>query len=204
MISLERLRKLKQKLVKSVKITLKEYTNSFQENAESLRIDPSRICIAGESGGGYICFGTMVMLAQKNETDVVKLAIPAIPMISDYSFGDVNEMTEEERESAFFMRRCWRLIANDFDAQKNDPLLFPSKASDEIIAKMPPTIILENEFDMFITEAGRMATRMRRMGRLLEYRVQPGSTHFGYLMPGTKVFEMNVKDYKLAVETYLL
>ena len=92
----------------------------IQENAESLGIDPSRIAIAGESGGGYICFGTMVMLAQKNETDVVKLAIPGVPMISDYCFGDTNQMTKEERENAYLTRRCWRLIANDFDVQKND------------------------------------------------------------------------------------
>ena len=68
-------------------------------------MDASRICIAGESGGGYICFGAMVMLAQKGETDLVKLAIPMIPMISDYSFGDLNQMTKEERENAYYVRR---------------------------------------------------------------------------------------------------
>ena len=146
----------------------------------------------------------MVMLAQKNETDVVKLAIPGVPMISDYCFGDTNQMTKEERENAYLTRRCWRLIANDFDVQKNDPLLFPSKASDEIISKMPPTIIWENEFDLFITEAGRMAHRMRRIGRLLEYRVQPGMNHGGGFVPGTKAFQTNMKDYKLAIETSLL
>ena len=68
-------------------------------------MDASRICIAGESGGGYICFGAMVMLAQKGETNLVKLAIPMIPMISDYSFGDLNQMTKEERENAYYVRR---------------------------------------------------------------------------------------------------
>ena len=30
------------------------------ENTESLGIDPAKIAIAGESGGGYICLGAMV------------------------------------------------------------------------------------------------------------------------------------------------
>ena len=144
------------------------------------------------------------MLAQNNETNLVKLAIPGVPMISDYSFGDLNEMTKEERENAYLVRRFWKCIASDLDQQWNDPLLFPSKASDEIIAKMPPTIIWEKEFDMFITEAGRMANRMRRMGRLLEYRVHPGNTHAAEMMPGTKAYEDNVKDYTLAINNYLL
>ena len=176
----------------------------IKEHAGELGVDPSRLAISGESGGGYICFATMVILAQNNETDLVKLAIPAVPMISDLCFSDPAAMTEAERKTAFLMRRTWRCIANDFEAQKNNPLLFPAKASDEIIAKMPPTIIWEMEFDMFITENERMAHRMRKMGRLLEFRVQPGMDHGSWCMPGTKGFIKNTSDYKLAIEQYLL
>lgn len=42
------------------------------ENAEELGVDKSRICIKGESGGGYICAGTGIMLAEKNESHLVK------------------------------------------------------------------------------------------------------------------------------------
>ena len=47
-------------------------------------------------------------------------------------------------------------------------------ADDETLEKFPPTIVWENEFDMFLTEATRLANRLRRLGRLLELRVQPG------------------------------
>ena len=45
----------------------------------------------------------------------------------------------------------------DFPAMQAacDPLLFPGKASEELLAKMPPTIIWEEEFDMYITPATR-------------------------------------------------
>ena len=40
-------------------------------------------------------------------------------------------------------------------ANCSDPLLYPGKAGDELLSKVPPTIIWENEFDIYITEATR-------------------------------------------------
>ena len=57
----------------------------------------------------------------------------------------------DEREMALTMRKVWRLIAQDLNLQKNDPLLFPATASEELLRKMPPTVIWEVEFDMFFT-----------------------------------------------------
>ena len=37
-------------------------------HAKELGIHPARIAIAGESGGGYICFGTMVLLGKPKVT----------------------------------------------------------------------------------------------------------------------------------------
>ena len=81
------------------------------KNAEDLGIDPARIAIAGESGGGYICAGAMVHLARKEESHLVKLAIPVIPMVSDYSFSDPAAMTKEEAEGAGGQQKMWRLIS---------------------------------------------------------------------------------------------
>ena len=55
--------------------------------------------ISGESGGGYITMATMVLLAQRGESHLVRAAFPIIPMISDYFFGDADTMTLEERQT---------------------------------------------------------------------------------------------------------
>ena len=176
------------------------------EHAADYGVDPQRIAIAGDSGGGYIVMATMVMLAQKDEGHLIKLAIPEIPMIDDYAFGDPASMTKDERQSAAAMKVGWACIATDLDEQRKnaDPLLFPAKADDELLAKMPPTIIWEVEFDVFITEATRMARRLRNAGRLLELYIAPGSTHGATADPSLNVSTKNIKDYKLALETYLL
>ena len=173
------------------------------ENAEALGIDPNKIVISGESGGGYICYGAMVMLAQNDETSLVKLAMPDIAMIGDLTFSDPLAMTKEEREYCFMGRKMWRCIASDMDKQKEDPLLFPAKASDEILTKMPPTIILECEFDGFLTEAFRMATRLRTVGRLLEFVVIPGAKHGSTFNPDLKCFSTMNDVRRLAIKEYV-
>merc|ERR1711910_34792 len=61
-------------------------------NAADLGVDPARIAMAGESGGGYICPGA-----------IVQLAIPIIPMLDDYEFTCRLSMTTEESEGALMM-----------------------------------------------------------------------------------------------------
>ena len=175
------------------------------EHAAEFGVDPKRIAIAGDSGGGYVVMATMVMLAQKDEGHLMKLAIPAIPMIDDYHFGDPKSMTTEERSSYQSMRKIWKCLASDLDEQRKngDPLLFPAKASDDLLAKMPPTIIWEVEFDIYITEATRMARRLRSAGRLLELYIAPGVTHGADLDPSLQVSKRIMDDYKLALDTYL-
>ena len=181
-----------------------EVIKYVSKNAESLGIDPAKIVIAGESGGGYICLGAMVLLAENNETNLVKLAIPAVPMIDDHCFSDPLVMTLEEREAHTSLRKIWRdLIAADYEEQKSNPHLFPGKASEELLEKFPPTIILESEFDIFITEASRLANRLRRAGRLLEFVVIPGGTHMSIYMPGTTTNKVLTETVKTIGKEYI-
>ena len=71
----------------------------IHENCDKWNVDPEKIVISGESGGGYITFATMVLLAQREESHLVKAAFPIIPMISDYLFGEAENMTFEERQT---------------------------------------------------------------------------------------------------------
>ena len=173
-------------------------------HTDSLGLDPAKIVISGDSGGGYICLGAMVLLAQNNETALVRLAILGVPMVDDYIFSDTLAMTVEERNSAGYMRKVWKdLIAANFEEQKSSPLLFPGKASEEVLEKFPPTVIMECEFDQYITEATRLANRLRRAGRLLEFVVVPGAGHASSLTPELKSNEVFFNCLKTVVKEYV-
>ena len=88
--------------------------------------------------------------------------------------------------------------------QKSDPLLFPSKASDALLQKMPPTIIWSAEFDMFLTETLRIGNRMRACGRLLELAVLPGIKHASNFNPAFACYQRGLDAHKLAVKEYLM
>jgi len=175
------------------------------ENATNLGIDEKRIAIAGESGGGYVTAATMVKLAQNDESHLVKVAIPIIPMVSSYIFGPTQGMTQEEAASCSLMRETWKSIAGteDIETKFDDPLLFPGDCGEDILAKMPPTIVWETEFDMFITEATRFASKLRRAGRLLDFVVMPGGKHGSDLDPSFKCFAVRKEAWIRAIEEYL-
>ena len=145
----------------------------------------------------------MVLLAQRNEAHLVKLAMPGMSLIDDYCFSPPQTMTREERRDVLSMRKIWRLRAADLDSQWDDPVLFPGKASDVLLEKFPPTIINEVEFDMFITETTRLANRLRRAGRLLEFVVIPGAKNGSNLNPDFKCFAAWQHTVKLSIEEYL-
>merc|ERR1711981_1037326 len=72
---------------------LYEVIKYVYENSEALGVDSSKIVVGGESGGGYISSGAMVMLAQNDQANMVKLAMINIPMVDDYCFSDPLAMT---------------------------------------------------------------------------------------------------------------
>merc|ERR1712088_297990 len=175
-------------------------------NAADLGVDPARICMAGESGGGYICSGAMVQLALKEEASLVKIAIPVIPMLDDYEFSCPLSMTAEESESALMMQKIWQAIAGpDFESKRKDPLLFPGKASPELLAKMPPALVWEDEFDMYITPATRFAHKLRTAGRLLEFVCIPGAKHDSGMMPQfSAIWKLAREAWRVAIQEYLV
>ena len=156
------------------------------------------------SGGGYICLAAMILLAQNDESHIVKLSIPEIPMCSSYCFTDLLSMTKEERENSSLMKRIWRLLANDLTKDINDPVLFPDKAKDKLLMKLSPTVMISGEFDIFLTETTRFANRLRSAGRLLEFIVFPGVKHSSNWYPkNEESFALRQNTLKTIFNEYL-
>lgn len=69
---------------------------------------------------------------------------------------------------------------------EGDPLVFPELADPKVLAKFPPTVMIEGEFDKYVTPAGKLAQKLDSVGKLLEYIEYPGSTHTFHLSPNFK------------------
>jgi len=176
-------------------------------NASKFGVDASRIAIAGESGGGYVCAGAMVQLASKDEGDLVKLAIPIIAMLDDYEFTSRESMTTDAAERVVMMQKIWQTIGGpDFENKRStgDPLLFPGKADASLLSKMPPTIVWESEFDQYLTPTTRFASKLRAAGRLLELVVIPGAKHGSGSQPRFGVWKLEREAWRIAIQEYLV
>merc|ERR1711879_436108 len=64
----------------------------------------------------------------------------------------VDGCNHEEQTNLTGMRASWKALAQDLEADWDSPLLFPDKAPKELLAALPPTVVISAEFDMFITE----------------------------------------------------
>eukprot|EP00929_Paragymnodinium_shiwhaense_P121147 TRINITY_DN9328_c0_g1_i1.p1 TRINITY_DN9328_c0_g1~~TRINITY_DN9328_c0_g1_i1.p1 ORF type:complete len:432 (+),score=107.94 TRINITY_DN9328_c0_g1_i1:145-1440(+) len=181
------------------------------QNAESLGIDSRKIAIAGESGGGYVCFGCAALLARKREHHLVRLMMPMCGMICEYFAGEpVAGMNKEEAASyAYdqpFIReslaggpeRCKRALA------EADSAIFPTMATNDLLVWFPPALMWQAEFDCFITANRRFAQRLEAAGRLLELVVHPGANHCFW---GTLSFRRSedwYRDLQRALQEYLI
>ena len=116
-------------------------------------------------------------------------------------------MTKEEAESAKMIKKSWTTIAGGeerLEAIGGDPLLFPGKADEATLARMPTCIIWESEFDAFITEASRFAARLKAAGRLLELVVIPGAKHDSGMYPEFDVLKVEREAFRVAIQKYLI
>ena len=156
------------------------------------------------SGGEFVTAGLNGMLAKRNESGMVKLSILEVPVLPSFWFTDEKEkMSKIEQCTVYDAKPLAKMLATDLDQLANkDPILFPNIAEDDIIKKMPPTIIIEGEFDNYVTVAHRFAQRLKSFGRCLEYVCYPGCHHSYWIAQG-KRHDIAIVDKKKMIEEYL-
>ena len=80
-------------------------------------------------------------LNRTGEAGLVKLAIPIIPMLTDYCLSDPASMTKHAAEGTAIQAAIWRLIAGDLETRRGDPMVFPGKAAFRDIVTTDLTVI---------------------------------------------------------------
>lgn len=117
-------------------------------NASKHGIDPSRIVISGESGGGNLTLATGLKLKREGDLGLVKGLYALCPYIAG-SWPDARYPSSVENNGILLnLHSNHGAMAYGIEAFKNsDPLAWPGFATKDDVTGFPPTVISVNECD---------------------------------------------------------
>ncbi len=158
-------------------------------NAEALGIDPARIVVAGESGGGNLAIATVMKLKRDGDLNLVKGLYALCPYIagqwpqarfpsSTENNGLLLDLHDNRGAMAYGMAAL----------EARDPLAWPSFAVEADVAGFPPTVISVNECDPLRDEGLEFYRLLLRAGVPARGRQVMGTIH------GTEIFAVCCPD----------
>lgn len=174
--------------------------------AEALGIDPSRIVILGESGGGGL--GAALALLARDRGEVRAVGQMLIYPMLDHRTGFV----EDPYRNPTTGRIGWTRDDNRFGwtAMRGDQALTPeqmgyfSPARAERLDDLPPAFIAVGALDLFIDENLAYAARLARQGVSVECHVYPGAIHGFDLMGDISLVRQFRHDRRAALDRWFV
>jgi len=117
-------------------------------NATSLAIDPKRIILAGESGGGNLVLAVGMKLKKDGELDLIKGIYSLCPYIAgEWPQPQFPSSIENEGIVLNFQDNRATMAYGIEAFNSRNPLAWPSFATREDVEGLPPTVISVNECD---------------------------------------------------------
>ena len=152
-------------------------------NAAHLGIDPDHVIVAGESGGGNLTLATGLKLKQDGDLGLVRGLYALCPYIA-------GEWPQERFPSSIENNGILLDLHNNFgrlgygieEFEAKNPLAWPSFATEEDVAGLPPPMISVNECDPLRDEGIEFYRLRLRAGVAAQCRQVMGTMH------GTEVF----------------
>ncbi len=152
-------------------------------NASKYGIDPSRIVVSGESGGGNLTLATGLKLKRDGDLGLVKGLYALCPYIAG-SWPDARYPSSVENNGILLnLHSNHGAMAYGIEAFKNsDPLAWPGFASKDDVTGFPPTVISVNECDPLRDEGIAFYRLLLSAGVAARGRTVLGTSH------GTEIF----------------
>ena len=158
-------------------------------NAETLNIDPARIVVAGESGGGNLTLATGLKLKQDGDIGLIKGLYALCPYIAGQWPHPDNPSSVENNGLLLELHNNRGAMAYGIEAfEARNPLAWPGFASEADVAGLPPTIISVNECDPLRDEGIGFYRLLVRAGVAARCRQAMGTTH------GAEIFSIACPD----------
>jgi acetyl esterase/lipase len=158
-------------------------------HADRLNIDPKRIIVAGESGGGNLTLATGLKLKKDGDLGLVKGLYALCPYIAGQWPLPENPSSTENNGILLELHNNRGAMGYGIDAFKaRNPLAWPSFASEDDVKGFPPTVIHVNECDPLRDEGINFYRLLNRAGVRARCRQAMGTTH------GVEIFAIAAPD----------
>lgn len=161
----------------------------LHENASRLGVDPARIIVAGESGGGNLTLATGLKLKQDGELARVRGLYALCPYIAGHWPQERLPSSIENNGILLDLHNNRGAMAYGIaELERKNPLAWPGFASEQDVKGLPPTLISVNECDPLRDEGIEFYRTLLRAGVPAQCRQVMGTVH------GTEIFAIACPD----------
>ena len=172
-------------------------------NAGQLGLDPARIGIKGESGGGGFA-AAAALYARDRQGPKFAFQHLIYPMIDDHTavrkdlHPHVGEFVWTQQHNYFGWHSLLGMEPGSVDAS---PYAAASRATD--VSGLPPTYISVGGLDLFLEENMTYADRLSRAGVPVEFHMYPRAYHGFYRVTNARVTKQAERDNRKALRRFL-
>ena len=161
----------------------------LHDYADALRIDLSRVVVAGESGGGNLALATGMKLKRDGGLGLIKGIYALCPYIAGEWPQPQSASSVENNGLLLNLHNNRAAMAYGIEAfQARNPLAWPAFATDEDVEGLPPTVISVDECDPLRDEGIAFYRLLLRNGVKARCSQIMGAIH------GTEVFTVCCPD----------
>ncbi len=158
-------------------------------NADKLNIDPARVIVAGESGGGNLTLALGLKLKQDGDLGLIKGLYALCPYIAGEWPLPQNPSSTENNGIFLDLHNNRGAMAYGFEAfEQRNPLAWPAFATADDVKGLPPTVISVNECDPLRDEGIGFYRLLLQNGVAARCRQVMGTVH------GTEIFAICCPD----------
>lgn len=164
------------------------------ENYRTLGIDRSAISIGGDSSGGNLALAASLYNLMNLQLPVKSLVLfyPVVKAFSDDSLSWRN-YGEGYGLDALLMDKFNAAYCPSGQPREQD-LVSPAFASDALLKRLPPVLMISAERDILTSQGASFARRLSDLSCRVEHVTLPGTVHLFITVPGQpKAFSKSIE-----------
>lgn len=153
-------------------------------NAERLRVDPTRVVVAGESGGGNLTLATGLKLLRDGDIALVAGLYAMCPCVAGEAPQERFPSTIENNGIFLNLHSNYLIMSYGVEAfERRDPLAWPIFATPDDVRGLPPVVINVNECDPLRDEGIAFYRFLMANGVNARCRQMMGTMHATEVIP---------------------